>query len=159
MKRRNPGFNETYHGFKSFNSLLEEAAIDGIPAIVIDPKGDIANLALTFPQLRPEDFRPWVDAGEASRKGQSVDEFAAATAATWRKGLEEWGQDGERVQVVLVRHPADEVGIGCARFGLDPGLAVDAGYSVRVGAPLCLQYAPTARRVHRAAQGQSGHGV
>ncbi len=79
-------------------TLLEEAAIDGIPAIVIDPKGDIANLALTFPQLRPEDFRPWVDAGEASRKGQSVDEFAAATAATWRKGLEEWGQDGERVQ-------------------------------------------------------------
>ena len=79
-------------------SLIEEAAIDGIPAIVIDPKGDIANLALTFPQLRPEDFKPWVDAGEASRKGQSVDEFAAATAATWRKGLEEWGQDGERIQ-------------------------------------------------------------
>jgi len=79
-------------------SLLEEAAIDGIPAIVIDPKGDIANLALTFPQLRPEDFKPWVDAGEASRKGQNVDEFAAATAATWRKGLEEWGQDGARIQ-------------------------------------------------------------
>ncbi len=79
-------------------SLLEEAAIDGIPAIVIDPKGDIANLALTFPQLRPEDFKPWVDAGEAARKGQGVDEFAAATAATWRKGLEEWGQDGERIQ-------------------------------------------------------------
>ena len=64
-------------------SLLEEAAIDGIPALVIDPKGDIANLALTFPQLRPEDFKPWVDAGEASRKGQSVDEFASATATTW----------------------------------------------------------------------------
>ena len=79
-------------------SLLEEAAIDGVPAIVIDPKGDIANLALTFPQLRPEDFKPWVDAGEAARKGQSVDEFATATAATWRKGLEEWGQDGERIQ-------------------------------------------------------------
>ena len=79
-------------------SLLEEAAIDGIPAIVIDPKGDIANLALTFPQLRPQDFKPWVDAGEASRKGQSVDEFATATATTWRKGLEEWGQDGARIQ-------------------------------------------------------------
>jgi hypothetical protein len=79
-------------------SLLEEAAIDGIPALVIDPKGDIANLALTFPQLRPEDFKPWVDAGEAARKGQSVDEFASATATTWRKGLEEWGQDGERIQ-------------------------------------------------------------
>ena len=48
-------------------SLLEEAAIDGIPAIAIDPKGDIANLALTFPQLRAEDFRPWVDPGEAAR--------------------------------------------------------------------------------------------
>jgi len=79
-------------------SLLEEAAIDGIPAIAIDPKGDIANLALTFPELRPEDFKPWVDAGEASRKGQGVDEYAAATAATWRKGLEDWGQDGDRIK-------------------------------------------------------------
>jgi hypothetical protein len=79
-------------------SLLEEAAIDRIPAIAIDPKGDIANLALTFPGLRPEDFKPWVDAGEAERKGQSVDEFAAATAEQWRKGLGEWGQDGTRIQ-------------------------------------------------------------
>ena len=67
-------------------SLLEEAAIDGIPAIAIDPKGDIANLALTFPELRAADFRPWVDAGEAARKGQSVDEFAAATAAGVAQG-------------------------------------------------------------------------
>jgi len=79
-------------------SLLEEAAIDGVPAIAIDPKGDIANLLLTFPELRPEDFRPWVDEGEASRKGKSVEEFAAATAETWRKGLAEWGQDGARIQ-------------------------------------------------------------
>jgi hypothetical protein len=79
-------------------SLLEEAAIDGIPAIAIDPKGDIANLALTFPQLRAEDFKPWVDAGEAARKSQSVDDYAAATAAAWRKGLEDWGQDGTRIQ-------------------------------------------------------------
>ncbi len=79
-------------------SLLEEAALDGIPAIAIDPKGDIANLALTFPGLRPEDFRPWVDAGEAARKGQSMDEFAAATAEAWRKGLDEWGEDGARIQ-------------------------------------------------------------
>jgi hypothetical protein len=79
-------------------SLLEEAAIDGIPAIAIDPKGDIANLALTFPELRPEDFAPWVDPGEAARKGQGVDEFAASTAAAWRKGLAEWDQDGARIQ-------------------------------------------------------------
>ena len=51
-------------------ALLEEAAIDGVPTIAIDPKGDIGNLLLTFPQLRPEDFRPWVDAGDAARKGR-----------------------------------------------------------------------------------------
>src|SRR5262245_28296866 len=78
-------------------ALLEEAALDGIPAIAIDPKGDIANLMLTFPELRPEDFQPWIDAGEAARKGQSVEQFAAATAEAWRKGLEEWGEDGERI--------------------------------------------------------------
>jgi len=78
-------------------SLLEEAAIDGIPALVIDPKGDIGNLALTFPELRPADFRPWVDPGEADRKGMSVDDYAAATAETWRKGLAEWDEDGARI--------------------------------------------------------------
>ena len=78
--------------------VLEEAAIDGIPVIAIDPKGDIANLALQFPQLRAEDFQPWVDAGEARRKNQSVAEFAAATAAMWKKGLADWQQDGERIQ-------------------------------------------------------------
>jgi hypothetical protein len=79
-------------------SLLEEAAIDGIPAIAIDPKGDIGNLLLTFPQLRPEDFEPWVDPGEAARKGQTTQAYAATTAETWRKGLADWGQDGERIQ-------------------------------------------------------------
>jgi hypothetical protein len=97
-------------------SLLEEAAIDGVPAIAIDPKGDIANLLLTFPELRPDDFRPWVDAGEAARKGKSVDEFAAATAETWRKGLGEWGQDGARIQrlreaaQVAIYTPGSEAG-------------------------------------------------
>ena len=97
-------------------SLLEEAAIDGVPAIAIDPKGDIANLLLTFPELRPEDFRPWVDDGEAARKGKSADEFAAATAETWRKGLAEWGQDGARIQrlrdaaEVAIYTPGSEAG-------------------------------------------------
>jgi hypothetical protein len=79
-------------------SLLEEAAIDGVPAIAIDPKGDIGNLLLTFPDLKPSDFQPWVDPGEASRKGQSVQDFAAATAETWRKGLADWNEDGARIQ-------------------------------------------------------------
>lgn len=78
-------------------ALLEEAAIDGVPAIAIDPKGDIANLALTFPALRGEDFEPWVSASEAARLGQSVPEHAAETANRWREGLAAWGQDGERI--------------------------------------------------------------
>ena len=86
-------------------SLLEEAALDGVPAIAIDPKGDIGNLLLTFPELRAEDFRPWIDEGEASRKGKTVDEFAAATADNWRKGLGEWGQDGARI--ARLREAAD----------------------------------------------------
>ena len=77
--------------------LLEEAAIDGIPVIAIDPKGDLSNLLLTFPELRPEDFRPWVDPDEAARQGLTPEQFAARTAERWRKGLAEWGQDAERI--------------------------------------------------------------
>ena len=78
-------------------SLLEEAGLDGIPAIAIDPKGDLGNLLLTFPDLRPEDFRPWIDESVAARKGISSDEFAAQTAELWRTGLGKWGQDGARI--------------------------------------------------------------
>src|SRR6188768_2633797 len=78
-------------------SLLEEAAIDGVPAICIDPKGDLGNLLLTFPDLAPSDFEPWIDAGEAQRKGMSVADLAAKTAETWKKGLAEWGQDAARI--------------------------------------------------------------
>src|SRR5687768_7598354 len=79
-------------------ALLEEAAIDGVPAICIDPKGDLANLLLTFPNLDPSDFLPWVDAGEAARKGLSPEAYAAHTAATWKKGLQDWGQPPERIK-------------------------------------------------------------
>ncbi|HEY7739477.1 MAG TPA: DUF87 domain-containing protein [Steroidobacteraceae bacterium] len=79
-------------------SLLEEAALDGIPAIVIDPKGDIANLMLTFPELTPAEFEPWIDAAEADRKGTTPAALAAKTAETWKNGLAEWGQDGARIR-------------------------------------------------------------
>ena len=78
-------------------SLLEEAAIDGVPAICIDPKGDLGNLMLTFPNLSPSDFEPWVDAGDAARKGASVADFAAKTAQDWKAGLAEWDQAPERI--------------------------------------------------------------
>jgi hypothetical protein len=77
--------------------LLEEAAIDGVPAIVVDPKGDLGNLMLTFPELRPEDFRPWIDESAAARKGLTPEEAATQTAETWRKGLADWGQDAARI--------------------------------------------------------------
>jgi Helicase HerA, central domain len=79
-------------------ALLEEAAIDGIPVIAIDPKGDLGNLLLTFPKLQPEDFQPWVDADEAGRRGLTTEQFAAQTAEQWRKGLAAWDQTGERIE-------------------------------------------------------------
>jgi len=85
--------------------LLEEAAIDGIPALGVDPKGDLADLLLTFPELRPEDFRPWISEEEAGKKGLSPDEFAAQQAEMWRKGLDDWGQDPSRIQ--RLREAAD----------------------------------------------------
>lgn len=78
--------------------LIEEAAIDGIPSIIIDPKGDLSNLLLTFPQLRPEDFLPWVNAEDAAKKGMDPAAFAAAQAKLWAGGLADWGQDGARIQ-------------------------------------------------------------
>jgi hypothetical protein len=78
--------------------LIEEAAIDGIPVIAIDPKGDLGNLLLTFPSLSPEDFRPWIDEDEARRAGRTPDGQAAAEAERWKKGLAEWGEDGARIE-------------------------------------------------------------
>lgn len=78
-------------------TLLEEAAIDNIPSIVVDVKGDLGNLLLTFPNLAPEDFRPWVDEGQALREGLSVDQFAAKQAQLWKDGLAKWDQDGSRI--------------------------------------------------------------
>ncbi len=77
--------------------LLEEAALDHIPVIAIDPKGDMGNLLLSFPKLAAEDFRPWVNPRSAGDQGQTVDEYAAAQAALWKKGLGEWGQSGKRI--------------------------------------------------------------
>ncbi|HXV44766.1 MAG TPA: DUF87 domain-containing protein, partial [Anaerolineae bacterium] len=78
--------------------LIEEAAIDGVPVILIDPKGDLGNLLLTFPQLRGEDFLPWINQDDARQKGLSPEEYAQKQAELWQKGLVDWGQSGERIQ-------------------------------------------------------------
>jgi hypothetical protein len=88
-------------------ALIEEAAIDGIPAILIDPKGDLANLLLTFPALRPGDFRPWINEDDARRKNLSPDDYARQQAELWQKGLASWGEDGARIQ--RLRDAADFV--------------------------------------------------
>jgi len=79
-------------------ALLEEAALDRIPAIIIDPKGDMGNLLLSFPDLSREDFSPWVDRDKARQQSISIDELAEQTARTWQKGLASWDQDGARIQ-------------------------------------------------------------
>jgi hypothetical protein len=77
--------------------LIEEALIDNIPVIAIDPKGDIANLLLLFPQLAAADFLPWIDEREATAAGMNRQEFAQNQADLWRKGLADWGQGPERI--------------------------------------------------------------
>src|SRR5690606_14436052 len=84
-------------------ALLEEAGIDGVPAICIDPKGDLANLLLTFPELAPADFAAWVDPADAQRKGLSVPDYAASVASTWRKGLADWDQTPARIANLRAR--------------------------------------------------------
>jgi uncharacterized protein DUF87 len=79
-------------------SLLEEAAIDNVPAIIIDPKGDLGNLLLTFPSLKGEDFQPWINEDDARKKGLSSADYAKEQAELWTKGLAGWQQDGARIQ-------------------------------------------------------------
>jgi hypothetical protein len=103
--------------------LLEEAAIDGIPAIIIDPKGDLGNLLLTFPGLRAEDFVPWINGDDARKKGLSPEAYAQQQAELWRTGLASWGQDGARIQRlrdavdVRVYTPGSSAGIPVSILG------------------------------------------
>jgi hypothetical protein len=103
--------------------LIEEAAIDNIPVLAIDPKGDLPNLLLTFPSLAADDFAPWVDSAEAERQGLTKEAFATQTADRWKKGLAEWGEDGARITrfreaaEVRVYTPGSRAGTPLALFG------------------------------------------
>ena len=108
-------------------ALLEEAAMDNIPAIVIDPKGDIANLLLTFPDLDAKSFRPWINEDDAAKKGISPDEHAEKTAAMWKNGLAEWGQDPQRIATLR-----DKVDITVFTPGSKAGIPVSILSSLEV---------------------------
>jgi DNA helicase HerA-like ATPase len=115
-------------------ALLEEAAIDSVPAILIDPKGDISNLLLQFPDLTPQDFAPWIDQDEAQRQGKTVAEYAADVAARWRQGIETWGMSSERVRTLkeaadyTIYTPGSDAGLPVNILGslAAPGLNFDA---------------------------------
>ena len=78
--------------------IIEEAVLDNIPVLIIDPKGDMGNLLLNFPNLTPKEFEPWVDPITAETKGLSINDFATKTAATWQKGIKQWHQDKARIK-------------------------------------------------------------
>lgn len=78
--------------------LLEEAVAEDIPMILIDPKGDLTNLDLIFPEFSGEDFQPWVSPADAAKKGRSVEDFAKDMAEKWKTGLESWGIQKEQVE-------------------------------------------------------------
>ena len=98
-------------------SLIEEAAIDGVPAILIDPKGDLTNLCLTFPNLAGNDFLPWINLDDAQQKGMTPEDYANKQAGTWKNGLASWGEDGARIQRlrdaadVLIYTPGSNAGM------------------------------------------------
>jgi hypothetical protein len=104
-------------------TLLEEAAIDGVPVLAIDPKGDLTNLLLTFPNLAASDFAPWMDQAEASRQQMTVDAYADQVANRWRAGLAEWDQDSGRIArlmdaaAVRVYTPGSRAGTPLAVLG------------------------------------------
>jgi len=97
--------------------VIEEAAIDRIPVLAIDPKGDLSNLLLTFPNLAPADFAPWIDERQAEAQQLTREAAAERTATLWKNGLAEWNQDGGRIERlraaadVRVYTPGSRVGI------------------------------------------------
>ncbi len=114
--------------------LLEEAAIDNIPAIIIDPKGDIANLLLAFPDLAGRDFLPWINPDDAKKKELTPEAFADKEAAKWKAGLESWGQDGARI--ARLREAADFL---VYTPGSTAGLPVSILQSFSVPSPKILE--------------------
>ena len=97
--------------------LMEEAALNGIPALMIDPKGDITNTLLHFPNMAPEDFQPWINADQARREGKSVEQVAAETATLWKESLAKIGIGAERLTALqnsvefAVYTPGSDAGI------------------------------------------------
>ena len=101
---------------------------------VVDPKGDLCNLLLTFPELGARDFLPWINEEDAQKKGLSPEDYAAQQAELWKKGLADWGQDGSRIQRlrdagdVVIYTPGSSAGVSVSilkSFAAPEGLIVE----------------------------------
>jgi hypothetical protein len=114
-------------------ALIEEAAIDNVPAILIDPKGDLANLLLTFPNLRGEDLLPWINEEDAAKKGLSPQDYADKQAATWLGGLADWGQSPDRIKMLR-----DKVDMVIYTPGSNAGLPISILKSFAAPGPTIL---------------------
>lgn len=130
-------------------SILEEAGLDKVPAIIIDPKGDLTNLLLTFPQLSAEEFQPWIDKAEADREGLSTLAYAETVAKKWTDGLASSGEDAQRIQhlrdnvEMCIYTPASSAGLQISilnsfkapskEFALDAGAMRDRILSITSG--------------------------
>ncbi len=101
-------------------SLLEELVLNDVPLVIIDPKGDMANLALLFDEFKGEDFADWVDPGEAQRKGMSIPDYGEKMAGVWQKGLADWEQGPERLKELR-----EKMALTIYTPGSDAGVAVD----------------------------------
>jgi hypothetical protein len=86
--------------------LIEEVLQQGVPVIAIDPKGDLGNLLLLFDDLQPASFEPWIDVEAARREGLTPKAAAEAAAASWSKGLAEWGLGAADVKALRASHDA-----------------------------------------------------
>ncbi|MBT5019501.1 MAG: ATP-binding protein [Planctomicrobium sp.] len=130
-------------------TLLEEAAIDGIPSLIIDPKGDMGNLLLNFPNLKAKDFLPWVEQGDAARKGMTIDEYAADRAELWKDGLQEWEQKPDRIQKLK-----DAAEVAIYTPGSDSGIPLTILKSLNAPPPQVIQSSDAMReRVSTAVSG------
>ena len=107
--------------------LLEEAALNGLPALMIDPKGDITNALLHFPDLAPGDFQPWVNPDQARREGKTIEQAGADAAKSWKEGLAQWGITPERLQALK-----DSVQFAVYTPGSDAGIPVSILASLKV---------------------------
>lgn len=103
--------------------LIEEALLNGIPCLILDPKGDMGNLALNFPGLQATDFEPWIDEATAKKEGKTIVELAAETAALWETGLagHDIGPDRMRKLAdgseVTIYTPGSAAGVGLNVLG------------------------------------------